>query len=133
MSLSASRFRRPLSRDFVAGAVISLLLVAVPVAAYSNYPNAFGESANLKLFVFCGLGMSAAFSSFVGRGKRLVALMPGLVAGLAGAWLYLYVPQALLGVAPSRQWGYLAFVVGTLLGLLLYWLARKLSGGPSAP
>ncbi len=133
MSLSAPRFRQPLSRDFAAGAVVALLLVAVPVAAYSDYPSVFGESASLKLFVFCGLGMSAAFSLFVGRGKRLIALMPGLVAGLAGAWLYLYVPQALLGVAPSRQWGYLAFAVGALLGLLLYWVARKVSGAPSTP
>ena len=129
----APRFRQPLSRDFAAAAVIAFVLVFVPVAAYSDYPNVFGESASLKLFVVCGVGMSAAFSLFVGRGKRLIALMPGLVAGLAGAGLYLYVPQALVGVAPSRQWGYAAFVVGALLGLLLYWLARKLRGSPSAP
>jgi hypothetical protein len=133
MSLLAPRFRQPLSSDFAAAAVVALLLVAVPVAAYSDYPSVFGEFGSLKLFVFCGLGMSAAFSLFVGRGKRLTALVPGLVAGLAGAGLYLYVPQALLGVASSRQWGYLAFVVGALLGSLLYWLARKVSGGPSAP
>jgi hypothetical protein len=133
MSVSAPRFRQSLSRDFAAGALVALLLVAVPMVAYSDYPSVFGESASLKLFVFCGLGMSAAFTLFFGRGKRLIALMPGLVAGLAGAGLYLYVPQALLGVAPSRRWGYLAFVVGALLGLLLYWLVRKLRGGPSAP
>jgi hypothetical protein len=132
MSLSAPGFRQALSRDFAAGALVALLLVAVPLAAYSDYPSVFGESASLKLFVLCGLGMSAAFSLFFGRGKRLIALMLGLVAGLAGAGLYLYIPQALLGVAPSRQWGYLAFVVSALLGLLLYWLVRKFRGGPSA-
>jgi hypothetical protein len=121
------------NRDVAAAAVVALLLVAVPLAAYSDYPSVFGESASLKLFVFCGLGMSAAFSLFVGRGTRLIALMPGLVAGLAGAGLYLYAPQALLGVAPSRHWGYLAFAVGALLGLLLYRVARKLRGTPSVP
>lgn len=133
MAILAPRFRRPVFRDFAASAVVALLLVAVPVAAYSDYPSVFGESASLKLFVICGLGMSAAFSLFVGRGNRLIALMPGLVAGLVGAGLYLYVPQALLGHASSRQWAYPAFVVGALLGLVLYWLARKLRGGPDTP
>jgi hypothetical protein len=128
MAHTARSLRQPLSRDFAAGAVIALLFVAVPVAAYADYPGVFGESARLKLFAFCGLGMSAAFSLFVGRGKRLIALMPGLAAGLSGAGLYLYVPQALLGAEPARQWGYIAFIVGALLGLPLYWLARKLFG-----
>jgi hypothetical protein len=133
MSLLEPRFGQRLSRDFGAAALVALLLVLVPVAAYSDYPAVFGESASLKLLVVCGLGMSAAFGLFVGRGKRLIALMPGLVAGLASVGLYLYVPPTLFGVAPSRPWGYLAFIVGALLGLPLYWLARKLRGSPSRP
>ena len=132
MSLLAPRFRQPLSRDFAAAVVAAVLLVFVPVAAYSSYPSVFGESASLKLFFVCGLGMSTVFSLYVGRGKRLTALVPGLVAGLAGTGLY-FVPHALLGVALSRYWTYFAFVVGALLGLLLYWLARKLRGDPRGP
>jgi di/tricarboxylate transporter len=123
-------FREPWSFDGAAAVVVVMLFVFVPVAAYVDYRSLYGEFAELKLFFFGGLGMSAAFSLFVGQGQRVLALVPGLVAGLSGIALYLYLPAPPLSVAPNAApSGYLWFVVvlvGAAPGMLLYWLLRRL-------
>ena len=127
-----SKFREPFSFDFAAAVVVALLFVGVPIKAYAHYRHLYGEFAELKLFVFGALGMSAAFSLFVGQGRRVLALVPGLVAGLGGVALYLYLPAPALSVAPEApRSGYLwsfVFLVGATPGMLLYWLFRRLRG-----
>lgn len=123
-------FRERLSLDYAAAVVVVMLFVFVPVAAYVDYRSLYGEFAELKLFLFCGLGMSAAFSLFVGQGQRVVALVPGLIAGLSGVALYLYLPAPPLSVAPSAApagslW-FIVVLVGAVPGMLLYWLFRRL-------
>jgi di/tricarboxylate transporter len=130
-----SQFREWVSCDFAAAAVVVALFVFVPIAAYVDYRDVYGEFAELKLFVFGALGMSAAFGLYVGRGRRVLALVPGLVAGLSGIALYLYLPAPALNVAPEAPSGYLWFVVflvGATPGMLLYWLLRRLRGDSGA-
>jgi hypothetical protein len=104
-----------------------MLLVLVPIKAYAHYRSLYGEFAELKLFVFGGLGMSAAFSLFVGQGQRVLALVPGLVGGLSGIALYLYLPAPVLSMRGGILWD-IVFLVGTTPGMLLYWLFRTLRG-----
>jgi hypothetical protein len=132
-----SQFREQLTFDFAGAVLVVLLFVFVPIAAYVNYRNLYGEFAELKLLVFGALGMSAAFSLFVGEGRRVLALVPGLVAGLSGVALYLYLPAPALSVAseapPSGFLWCIVFFVGATPGMLLYWLFRKLRGDSEAP
>jgi hypothetical protein len=109
-----------------------MLVVLVPLKAYAFYRSVYGEFAELKLFVFGGLGMSAAFSLFVGQGRRTLALVPGLVGGLSGVALYLYLPVPALIVQGGILWD-TVFLVGTAPGMLLYWLFRRLRGDSDAP
>jgi di/tricarboxylate transporter len=133
----SSKFREPLSFDYAAAVVVVMLFIFVPVAAYVHYRSLYGEFAELKLFFFGGLGMSAAFSLFVGQGQRVLALVPGLVAGLSGVALYLYLPAPPLSEAPkAAPSGYLwsiVVLVGAAPGMLLYWLFRRLRGDSDAP
>jgi len=132
-----AKFRELLSFDFAAAVVVGVLFVGVPIGAYVHYRDLYGDFAELKLSVFGALGMSAAFSLFVGRGQRVLALVPGLVAGLGGVALYLYLPAPPLSVAPEAlPSGYLwsiVFLVGATPGMLLYWLFRRLRGDSGAP
>jgi hypothetical protein len=125
------KFREPLPFDFAAAAVVVMLLILVPIKAYAYYRSLYGEFAELKLFVFGGLGMSAAFSLFVGQGRRVLALVPGLVGGLSGVALYLYLPAPALSVRGDVLWD-IVFLVGTTPGMLLYWLLRRLRGDSDA-
>lgn len=128
-----SKFRGPLSFDFVAAVVAVMLFVGVPIAAYVDYRSLYGEFAELKLFVFGGLGMAAAFSLFAGHGRRVLALVPGLVGGLSGVALYLYLPAPALSEA-SRS-SYLWFIlvlIGATPGMLLYWLFLRRGGDPNS-
>jgi hypothetical protein len=91
-----ARFRDWVSFDYAAAVVVVALVVFVPIKAYVYYRSVYGELAELKLFVFGGLGMSAAFSLFVGQGRRLLALVPGFVGGVSGVALYLHMPSPAL-------------------------------------
>jgi len=125
-------FRERWSFDFAAAVAVVMLFVFVPIAAYVDYRSLYGEFAELKLFIFGGLGMSAAFSLFVGQGQRVLALVPGLVAGLGGVALYLYLPAPPLSVAakaaPSSYLWFVIVLVGAAPGMLLYWLFLRHRG-----
>lgn len=120
-----AKFREWVSFDYAAAVVVVALLVFVPIKAYVYYRSVYGEFAELKLFVLGGLGMSAAFSLFVGQGRRLLALVPGFMGGLSGIALYLYVPAPTLIPKGGVLWDGL-FLLGTTPGMLLYWLFRRL-------
>jgi hypothetical protein len=132
-----SEYREPLYWDYAAGVVVAALFVGVPVAAYVDYRSLYGEFAELKFFVIGALGTSAAFSLFAGRGRRVLALVPGLIGGLTGAALYLYFVVPAINVPPGgSRWGILWFIVffiGATPGMFLYWLFLKLRGVPESP
>jgi len=121
------RFRDWVPFDYAAAVVVVALVVFVPIKAYVYYRSVYGELAELKLFVFGGLGMSAAFSLFVGQGRRLIALVPGFVGGVSGIALYLYMPSPALITKGGLLWDVL-FLVGTTPGIFLYWLFCRLRG-----
>jgi hypothetical protein len=128
-----AKFREPLSFDYAAGVVVVLLFVGVPIQAYVDYRNLYGEFAELKLFAFGALGMSAASSLFAGQGRRVLALVPGLVAGLSGVALHLYLPApALIAAGPSSYLWFIVFLVGATPGMFLYWLFCRLRGDTDA-
>ena len=125
------KFRESLSFEFAAAAVVVMLLVFVPLKAYAFYRSLYGEFAEPKLFVVGALGMAAAFALFVGRGRRVLALVPGLLGGLSGVALYLYLPAPVFMARGDILWD-LVFLVGTTPGMLLYWLFRRLGGDSDA-
>jgi hypothetical protein len=123
--------------DYAAGVVVAALFVGVPIAAYVDYRSLYGEFAELKFFIIGALGTSAAFSLFAGPGRRFVALVPGLVGGVTGAALYLYLVVPAIG-APvgSSRWGilwFITFFMGATPGMFLYWLFLRFRGDPKAP
>jgi hypothetical protein len=132
-----SKYREPLYWDYAAGMVVAALFVGAPIAAYLDYRSLYGEFAELKLFVIGALGTSAAFSLFAGPGRRVLALVPGLLGGLTGTALYLYLVAPAISAPPGgSRWGILWFIVffiGATPGMLLYWLFLKLRGDPEAP
>ena len=132
-----SMFREQLSFDYAAGVVVAVLFVGVPIAAYLDHRSLYGEFAELKFFVIGALGTSATFSLFAGQGRRVLALVPGLVAGFGGAALYLYLVAPAISVRPSASrydllW-FCVFFVGATPGMFLYWVLRRLRGGSDAP
>lgn len=132
--MSMPDFRESLSFDYVAGVVVAALFVAVPIAAYVDHRSLYGEFAELKFFVIGALGTSAAFSLFAGEGRRVLAIVPGLIGGLSGAALYLYLVVPAISPPPgASRWGILwvlLFLVGTAPGMLLYWLLLRLREDP---
>jgi hypothetical protein len=131
-----SEYREPLYFDYAAGVVVAALFVGVPIAAYVDYRSLYGEFAELKFFVIGALGTSAAFSLFAGPGRRVLALVPGLIGGLSGAALYLYLVMPAISVPPgASRWGILwsiVFFIGATPGMFLYWLFLRLRGDPEA-
>lgn len=113
---------------------MAALFVGVPIAAYVDYRSLYGEFAELKFFAIGALGTSAAFSLFAGPGRRLLALVPGLVGGITGAALYLYLVAPAISAPPSgSRWGilwFIAFFIGATPGMFLYWLLLRLRGDP---
>jgi hypothetical protein len=131
-----SIFREQLSFDYAAAVVVAALFVGVPIAAYVDHRSLYGEFAEVKFFVMGALGTSAAFSLFAGQGRRVLALVPGLVAGLGGAALYLYLLVPAISVPPSASrygilW-FIVFFVGAIPGIFLYWVVCRLRGDSDA-
>ena len=116
---------------------MAVLFIGVPIAAYVDYRSLYGDFAELKFHVVCALGTSAAFGLFAGPGRRVLALVPGLIGGLTGAAAYLYLVVPTISAPPgASRWGILwfsVFLIGATPGMFLYWLFLKLRGDPDAP
>ncbi|MCW5658456.1 MAG: hypothetical protein KIT60_12190 [Burkholderiaceae bacterium] len=127
MNQRSDRWLDPLTSDYTGAVVVGFLFVALPILAYTEYRSIFGELAELKLVIFCALGMAVAFSLFFGAGRRLLAFIPGMVTGLVAGALVLYASSLLAEVwstMPTRWVLALLFIVALFPGLLLYWLLR---------
>jgi len=112
--------------------VLSIVTIALPLTAYLYYPEVFGEYRTLKVLVIAALGGGASFSLYVGPRERLLALVPGLVAGLGAAALYV----ACVGrELPMEHWilKYVALGIGATPGFLLLWLCRRVAYSRNHP
>ena len=104
--------------------ILAAITIVWPLTAYLDYPGVFGEYRTLKVLVIAAVGGAASFSLYVGPGGRLLALVPGLVAGLGAAALYV----AYVGVRlPMGDWTrrlefYTVLGVGASPGFVLMWL-----------
>jgi hypothetical protein len=96
----------------------------MPLTVYLYYPGLFGEYRTLKVLVIAALGGGASFSLYVGSSERLLALVPGLVAGLGAAALYV---ACVGGRLPMEHWilKYAALGIGATPGFLLLWVLRR--------
>ena len=121
------RYRDSVSADFAIAAVVCFLFVCLPVLAYTDYPGIFGAFANLKLYGIAAFGMAASFALFVGRGQRLVAVFPGLLAGVGGIFLYFNAPalHSVLKVVFPVRWSFFVLAIGALPGVLLLFLVYR--------
>jgi len=118
-----------LSPDFLAAVVIAGLFAAVPLGAYAENRGIYGAFAAPKLFFLVGFGMSAGAACLAGRGRRVLATIPGLLAGLTSVALYLYVPAiAALDEAFPRKWMVIVLVLGAIPGFVLYGLLGRFRG-----
>jgi RsiW-degrading membrane proteinase PrsW (M82 family) len=106
--------------------VLAIVTIVMPLTAYLYYPDLFGEYRTLKVLVIAALGGGASFSLYVGPSERLLALVPGLVAGLGAAALYVACAG---GGLPMEHWilKYAALGIGATPGFLLLWLCRRVA------
>src|SRR5687767_9288794 len=81
--------------------ILALVTIALPLTVYLYHSDVFGEYRTLKVLVIATLGGGASLSLYVGRGERLLAFFPGLVAGLGAAALYV---ASLGGGLPMEHW-----------------------------
>jgi hypothetical protein len=114
------------------GIVLSIVTILLPVTAYLYYPDLFGEHRTLKLLVIAALGGAASLSLYIGPGERLLALVPGLVAGLGAGALFV---ACVGGGLPMEHWilKYAALVIGATPGFLLLWLCRRVAYSRNHP
>lgn len=106
--------------------ILALVTIVLPLTVYLSHPDVFGEHRTIKVLVIAALGGGASLSLYAGRGERLLALLPGLVAGLGAAALYV---ASLEGGLPMEHWilKYAALGIGATPGLLLLWLFRRVA------
>jgi hypothetical protein len=104
--------------------ILALVTIVLPLRAHLYYPDLLGEYEILKLLVIAAVGGAVSFGLYVGPGERLLAVVPGLVAGFGAAALYL--ACARFGL-PMRHWmlRYAALGTGAAPGLFLMWLFRR--------
>lgn len=112
--------------------ILALVTIVLPLTVYLSRPDVLGEYRTLKVLVIAALGGAGSLSLYVGRGERLLALFPGLVAGLGAAALYV---ASLGGGLPMEHWilKYAALGIGATPGLLLLWLFRRVAYRRSHP
>jgi len=112
--------------------ILALVTIALPLTVYLYHPEVLGEYRTLKVLVIAALGGGASLSLYVAPGERLLALFPGLVAGLGAAALYV---ASLGGGLPMEHWilKYAALGIGGTPGLVLLWLFRRVAYRRSHP
>jgi hypothetical protein len=108
--------------------ILAAITIVLPLHTYlHDFPSLFGEYRTVKVLVIAAIGGAGSLSLYVGPGERLLALVPGLVAGLGAAGLCVTYLETRL---PLEGWmHHLGFYpvlgVGALPGFVLMWLARR--------
>jgi hypothetical protein len=107
--------------------VFSLATIVFPLRIYLwEGPDLFGEHPTLKVLAIAAVGGAGSFSLFVRPGERVLALVPGLVAGLGAAALSMAFSGARLPLEGLRYLGFYPVLgLGTVPGFVLLWLARR--------
>jgi hypothetical protein len=108
--------------------ILSVLTIVLPLNVYLDHPGVFGEFATLKLLGIAALGSAVSFVLYCGTGQRLLAVVPGLVAGLGAAGLFLaFLEFRQPAEDVARRLGFYAAVgVGAAPGFLLMWVLRRI-------
>ena len=89
--------------DKIIGSLIGITTVLIPNFAYwsADCSGLFGNSPLVGLMVFTGCGGCFTFLFLAEKGKRVLALLPGIVAGLGGSCMT-YIAAKQLGPHPLQ-------------------------------
>ena len=108
--------------------LVALVTIVLPLhVLFLHDPGVFGEYRDLKILSLAGIGGAASFALYAGRGGRLLAIAPGLVAGAGAAALSLAFVRIDFPFAEwARALGFFPVIaLGATPGFLLLWLLRR--------
>jgi hypothetical protein len=127
-----SDLREVIPANQIIGYLCGAVFMMFPLLAYRDATDLFGSGSRgmFTLSLITMLGGLLSGVAFANRGQRLLAVIPGIVAGflVAAIWhWFLYgnaassMPSGKLGIA-------LAILAGGLAGYGLFWIFRSIRG-----
>lgn len=79
----------PLNQAFAY--ILAAIFVLCPLLAYRDAPYIFGAQGLLHLILIVAAGGALSMAVMVDAGERLLAIVPGLIAGIGAAWAWHYI------------------------------------------